>query len=483
MKKIITLLVSLVIISSSLPVFANPVTEISRYFEETFPLKNQKTTVYKTQKPQNKNVTAPDDPPGTKKIEPKEDLEAYFDDNELVSATGMLSEFNRKQQELAFYIKNSDWRTWKNLSKRDRAFITNLISMGKLALAWADLAGLDGVMDSFESWANDRDDNQYSSAKEAFSVANDIVEAIYGEDHIVDDIYTRIQHNAFFVVLINAEDFKRVATKYPEVAYLFDDLYTYFRWRYELRVRDSDYALNEDNINVVFRTATRINSFLGWWELANVAKSEMALAASNPDDNTALVPFTSRNREEERYNIRGIYGSRARSARYFGRVWNNMQDYAAKERKMMDISADEEAERGIDSVPSPVRGRKCSVRKEVFNSLESLSDQEVYQAFTDMRNHYVDVRIRSERVWQQYMQENIVPLIKEPAPPAWKEAPQDGTPKFTVEDFLSILNIDIPNNGNSTDDSTNTSSDDEVLIDEQNAEEAEEETVESETAE
>ena len=482
MKKIITLAVSLIMLCAYFPVSANPITEISSYFEETFPLKAQGPVTHRAQSPNVQTLPAPDDPPGKQKqVEPKEDLTAYFDDNERISATGLLSEFERKQQELAAYIKNCDWRTKKNLSKRDRAFVSSLINLGKLALMWADLAGLDGIMDSLESWAHDKDDNRYASAKEAFSVANDIFEAVNGEDHAIDNLYVKIQHNAFFVVLINAQDFKKVATKYPEVAYLFDDLYTYFRWRYEMRVRDSDYALNEDNINVVFRTATYINSFLGWWELANVVKSEMALAATHPGDNTSLIPFTSRNREEERNNIKGIFGARARSARYFGRVWNNMQDYAAKERNMMGIPDEEQTERGIDSVPSPVRGRKMSVRRNVFNALEPLSDQEVYQAFADMRTHYVDVRMRSERIWQQYMREHIEPLIKQPAPPAWKEAPQAGKPKFTVEDFLSILNMG--SNPGDSGSSSKAVDPDTTISDEQNAEEAAEEAVESENAE
>lgn len=446
LKKLIALLLSIMMLSSGIPAFAagNPIVEISRYFDSNLSAQGKTSITLQPQDPDKKKKVLKDAEPAKddkKKVDPQLDLESYFDDNEEVSARGVILSFNTKQQELAAYIRNSDWRTKKGLSKSDRAFVISLIELGKFALMWTDIVGLDGVLDSLESAVNDKDDNQYAAAKAAFTETFNMLEAMDGEDLSVDKLYAKIQHNAFYLVIIDGESFKKVSAKYPEVAYLFDDLYTFFRWRYEMRARVPGYELNEDNINVIFRTATYINSFLGWWELANVAKTEMALAVAHQDDASSLIPFTTRSREEERNNTRAIFQPRARSARYYGRVWNNMQDYAAQKRHMANISGQEEIERGIDSVVKPVRGRKPSVRRSVFKALEPLSDKEVYQALTDMRKHYVEVRVRSERVWQQYMQEQIVPLIKKPATPAWKDALQSGAPAFTAEDLLNILGM------------------------------------------
>ena len=458
MKKIIALLLSTLMLSSGLPVYAaqasgkNPVAELYRYFDNNLTVEDKAAIAQEAQEPELDVVNSQEEEPKVpkKKVDPQQNLEAYFDNNEAVSASGVLPDFNRRQQELAAYIKNSDWRTWKKLSKRDNAFVTSLVNMAKFVLAWTELAGFDGLLDAIESAANDRQDGQYESVKAAFDVTYDIFESLNGERHLVDELYTEVQHNAFYLVLMEQEDFNRLSAKYPEVAFLFGDMYTYFRWRYEMRVRDPDYAMNEDNINTVFRTATYINSFLGWWELSNVVKSEMALAVSNPDDSTSLIPFTSRSREEERNNIKGIFGARARSARYFGRVWNNMQDYAAKERNMRDLSPEEQEARGVVSVPRPVRGRNPTVRRTVYKALEPLSDQEINQALAEVRSHYIAVRTRSEQQWQNFVKEQVDPLIKQPAPPAWKEAQQDAKPKFSVEDLLPLLNIQTSANTSQT---------------------------------
>ena len=445
-KKIIALVLSFLMLSSGVPSFAaaknGPLAEISKYFDVASTLPAQKSA--KPQEPEKNTVTVGQKPaPAEGKVAPFADLKTYFDNNEQLSATGILSDFDRKQQELAAYIRNSNWRTKKGLSKSDRAFVSGLVEMGKFALMWTAAIGFDGLLDAMESnYESDNDWNaSLSVGEDSVASLTDMLEAVCDEDLSVDKLYAKIQHNAFYLVIIDGESFKQVASKYPEVAYLFEDLYTFFRWRYELRSRVSGYGLNEDNINVTFRAATSINSFIGWWELANVAKSEMALAVANPDDYTALIPFSVRSGMEERTNIRELYKPRARRARYYGRVWNNIQDYAAKKRHMEKISEQEKSERGINSVAKPVRGRRPSVRKAVFNTLAPLSDREVYQTLTDMRQHYVEVRVRSERVWQQYMQEQVIPMIKEPAVPAWKEAQQAGVPAFKAEDFLQMLQV------------------------------------------
>ena len=378
------------------------------------------------------NQQKPDNRP-----DPQRDLETYFLDNEILSSIGELSAFENRQQELAAYIRNSDWKTHQQLSQGDRALALGLLAITKFLFSW--ISG--GLLDKWEAKEKDLLDDKHGLAKEALAVSNDILEASKSENHAVDYLYKKIQNNAFYVVILNQTDFKKVITKYPEVAFLFEDLYTFFRWRYELRARESNYRLNEDEINKKMATATRVNSFLGWWELANVAKWEMATSVKDTSDQETMRPFSSKTFEEEQRSLKGVYDPRSRNAAYFGRVWNNMQKYAAKERKMQDLSNKEAAEKGVGTVIIPVRGFKPSIRKTVYKSLENLSDQEVYASLLSIRKQYVEVRVRSEKIWQEFYKNQVEPAITAPVGPAWKEKLTPPTPIVTDEDLQTIGTI------------------------------------------
>ena len=446
MKKIISLVLCFLMVFSYLPVSAqNPTTgnenltqKFTRYFEKKL---SQEDKLAVDEELQELEKEIQEAQAQRKKTEPEVDLKDYFDDYGHISEFNTPDEFSFKQQELFYYIRNSDWRTWKHLSQRDRKFTQDLINIAKFFLSLVDIAGLDKAMDSLEAYEMDRMDDSHDAEKQILDAANDILEASSGEVHAVDSLYTKIQHNAFYVVLLNKVDYDKVVKKYPEVKFLLDDLYTYFRWRYELRSRDQKYKLNEDNINVMFRTATYINSFLGWWELANVAKGEMVQAVRTEDD-SSLRPFTLKTYSEERNNLKQTFASPAGRARYFGRVWNNIQDYAAKERKMAGISEEEAAARGVGSVPKPVRGRKAGVRREVYKALQDLSDKDVYATLLSVRKAYVDMRIASEEVWKKFVKEQLEPAIKEPSVPAWKEQTED-VQGINVEEILARYGINM----------------------------------------
>ena len=448
MKKLLSLLMSLLMVFSYLPLSAagkasgaNELTKkFNRYFTYALTAEDEALISADDQTPEGVVVMEAQEQQKAqnderKKSEPQEDLETYFSEYEQVSSLGQMSDISRRQQELAFYIRNSDWHTWKSLSKSDRQFQQDLINVAKFVLSLFNVFGLDAAMDAWEAYEMDHMDESQSAEKTILSVGNDILEAsVESEVHAVDALYAKIQHNAFYVLLLDEVDFKKVVKKYPEVHFLLDDLYTYFRWRYELRIREPKYNLTEDDINVKFRTATYINSFLGWWELANVAKSEIAAAVSDTTDETAMRPFTLKSYEEEKRAISQLYKAPARRARYFGRMWNNIQDYAAQKRKMQDISDEEAAALGVESVAKPVRGRKLGVRREVIKALEPLSDKEVYETLLGVRTSYIAMRMRAEQAWKQFMQDKVEPLITEPAPPAWKE---QVTEKQAVDRFGS----------------------------------------------
>ena len=372
-----------------------------------------------------------------KKPEPQEDLETYFADNELLSALGTSDDFDKHQDELAFYILNSDWRTHKGMSQGDKAITLGLVKLAQAFLGWMNL----GVLDTIESSIIDKTNNQTGGlANESSAIAASVFESASSENHDVDQLYVKIQNNAFNVVLLSRVDFEKMIKKYPEVAFLFEDLYTFFRWRYEMRSRDEKYRLNENNIYHVMNSATRINSFLGWWELANVAKWFMAntIAEENPDD--GLFPFTMKTFEEERNNLKVDYRPSARDARYFGRVWNCMQRYAAKNRHMETLLPDQEA-KGVGTVLSPIRGFKPSVRRSVYKALDPLSDKEVFDSLKAVRYQYVTMRARSEIIWRNFVATQVEPRITEKSAPAWKEKLTDPTPIITDDDIKTIKDV------------------------------------------
>lgn len=362
----------------------------------------------------------------------QEDLEAYFTNNELLSSFGDMSAFDQRQEELAFYILNSDWYTGKGLSQGDKALIIGLVKLAQAFLGWLNL----GMLDSAEASLMDKTNNQ----GDAVDPISNILESAAGENHDVDKLYIKIQNNAFHVVLLNQVDFEKVVRKYPEVGFLFDDLYTFFRWRYEMRIRNEKYRLNENNIYHIMHSSTRINSFFGWWELANVAKWFMANTIKENNVSKGLYPFTMKTYEEEKNNLKVDYKASARDARYFGRVWNTMQHYAAKKRHM-DKLTDAQRQQGIGIVLSPKRWFKFSVRRAVYKSLKGLSDKEVYDELVSVRKQYVVMRARSEKKWQEFMQTQVTPRITEKAEPAWKEKLSAPTEIITDEDIQSLKDI------------------------------------------
>lgn len=384
-----------------------------------------------------------------KKPEPQEDLETYFLDNELLSSFGDTDAFDKRQDELAFYILNSDWRTYKGLSQGDKAVILGLVKLAQAFLGWMNL----GVLDNIEASIMDKTNNQGGLSGESLSAAANIFESAGHETHDIDELYIKIQNNAFHVVLLNRVDFEKMVKKYPEVAFLFEDLYTFFRWRYEMRSRDEKYRLNENNIYHVMNSATRINSFLGWWELANVAKWFMANTITENKPEEGLYPFTMKTYEEEKNNLKVDYRPSARDARYFGRVWNCMQRYAAINRHMEKLDDAQGANNGLGTVLSPKRGFKLSVKRAVYKSLAPLSDQEVYDSLKNVRYQYVAMRARSEVIWRKFMTTQVDPLITG-STPAWKEKLTDPTPFIndedikTMKDVLSLFGVPVPPSAN-----------------------------------
>ncbi|MCR5504184.1 MAG: hypothetical protein K6E94_01200 [Elusimicrobiaceae bacterium] len=180
-------------------------------------------------------------------------------------------------------------------------------------------------------------------------------------------------------------DFKKVTEQYPEVKFLFEDMYTFFKWRYELRDKNNSYKLNENNINVKFRLSASTNSFFAFWELANIAKSTMRHAADNKDNDLTNLTVSA-----ERDNME-IFENYARQALYFGRIWNGMQRYAVKKG-------------AIPENLNPKRGaRKKAIKRAIKSSFKDLNNEQIANVLDEVRNYYVSARKVSESYWSNWV--------------------------------------------------------------------------------
>lgn len=178
-----------------------------------------------------------------------------------------------------------------------------------------------------------------------------------------------------------------VITKIPREneVFLFEDMYTFFKWRYDLRNASAAYALNENNIDVEFHLASTTNSFFAFWELANIAKSEMRNASNNAENDLSTLSVAG-----ERDAMK-LFESYARQALYFGRIWNGMQRYAV-ERGLLPKDLD------------PKRGaRKCVIKRSIKESFDKLNNEEVLAVLNDVRNYYTEARNISERYWKEWV--------------------------------------------------------------------------------
>lgn len=315
-----------------------------------------------------------------------QDLSSYITEKAVSSATGEISEWEKKRSELYNYLKSSNWLTGKNISDADREFRETLKTMffGLIEEA-AKAYGYDLLLDRLEQEAMNKQDNNEAIQVAIATVENNIDNVFSEEDYTTNSLYIAIQHNAFVLLGISDIEYQKLIKEFPEVKFLFDDMYTFFKWRYELRNSNSAYKLNEDNINVSFRTAAATNSFFAFWELANIAKTEMRIAADAQKDNLNSLTVS-----EERDNIK-FFNAYAKQALYFGRIWNNMQHYAVK-KEILPKSLDPKR-----------RGNKHSIKKEVKNSFKDLDNDQILSVLNEVRNYYAKAREISEDYWNKWV--------------------------------------------------------------------------------
>ena len=158
------------------------------------------------------------------------DIKSYITDVAEYAITGNVNSWEKRRSLLYNYVQKSNWLTFRNISEADHAFIELLktIALGVFeevcqAFGW-DLIGdrlRQKSIHEFES----NEQVQYV----AKAVTNDLDDLMNGDDHTADVLYIKIQHNAFELLSLNYVDFCKVVKAYPEVGFLFDDLYTFFK--------------------------------------------------------------------------------------------------------------------------------------------------------------------------------------------------------------------------------------------------------------
>lgn len=315
-----------------------------------------------------------------------QNLSRYITEKAISSATGDVSDWEKRRSELYEYVKTSNWITGRNISEADMEFCKtlNTIFFGLIKEA-ARACGYDRILDRLEQESMNKQDHNEAIQVAIAAVENNIKSIFAEENNITNILYNEVQHNPFILLGMTYMDYQKLIKDYPEVKFLFEDMYTFFKWRYELRNSNAAYKLNENNIYISFNTAVSTNSFFAFWELANIAKVEMRIATEGEKDvqNTLTV-------SEERDNIK-VFDAYAKQALYFGRIWNNMQHYAVK-KEILPKTLD------------PKRsGNKPVIKKAVESSFQNLSNEQILEALNDVRSYYANAREVSEVYWNKWL--------------------------------------------------------------------------------
>ncbi len=319
-----------------------------------------------------------------------QDLNDYIIEEATFSVMGEANSWEKKRSELYRYVRSSNWRTGKNISEADREFIKTLtnITVGLLKQA-AQLCGWDRVLDRLEQAAINKYENNEQIQNAVATVKANISDALNNDDHTLETLYTAVQHNAFTLLSMNYVDYKKLSNAFPEVKFLFEDLYTFFKWRYDLRTNDASYRLNENNINVKFRMAAATNSFFAFWELANIAKAEIKRAVEDEEDNLTTLTVS-----DERDSME-LFDAYAKQALYFGRLWNGMQRYGVEKGYLPETL-------------NPKRGaRKNTIKKDINRSLDQLDKDNLLNVLGNVRENYNNARSVAEEYWNNWLSANL----------------------------------------------------------------------------
>lgn len=327
-----------------------------------------------------------------------QDMQMHGQNNRIFDDTNA-DAWEAKRQELEKYIWGSYWITWKLLSEGDAEFAVALTSVGfKLPKLVALVFGLGGVVDKIEDAMKDAYHDTTEGSTDPIS-----------KEHRLNVLYVKIQRNAFNLLFITRDDYFKLIQEYPEVGYLFEDLYTFFKWRAHLRefyvgYKYNEYKYNEYMLYKIFKKALNRNSFEAWWELANIAKQEMKTALNNTQNmetavNEKNICLSSKNARQEKENMKQ-YIFNANNALEAGREWNGIQRYAVLKHA---LPCNLYPKRGAGTV---------QMKAYIKDSMRHLTKEEMKQTFMDFRSAYIKGRKTEEPKWQQFYKENQLDSYK-----------------------------------------------------------------------
>ena len=321
-------------------------------------------------------------------------------------------QWEKLRNELDHYVADSYWITWKWESVGDVQMALAITRLGFIPVRIATAVfGASSLSDGLEDWITKIILKERGTKLFALSPS-----------HKMESLYVRIQYNAFNLLRISTEDYFDLIKEYPEVEYLFDDLYTFFKWRshlhgyyaeyaattnkdlakvyetyseatdnnesfysYLLKNADkkilaeylqapNDYRYNEYFLYKIFQRAVRRNSFLAWERLSRIAKQQMLQAI---EKKAALL--TTQTAEQEEISLQD-YAFQAYNALEDGRKWNGYQRYAAWHNNALPLAM------------NPRLGAGIALRKEIEKKMKGKSKENIRKAFEEKRMDYLQSR-------------------------------------------------------------------------------------------
>jgi len=285
-------------------------------------------------------------------------------------------DWEAKRAELDKYVRESYWITGKLISEGDKQLAIAL----RLSKRWTN---------RLAEWFLDLD--------------------TIHKTHNLNVLYVKIQRNAFNLLYITRDDYFKLIQEYPEVGYLFEDLYTFFKWRAHLRKsyighEHNEYQYNEYLFFKTFMKPIQRNSFETWWELAEkIAKQEMKEVLNNTQNmetaaNDKNICLSSKNARQERAAM-NQYIPNANNALQSARRWNAIQRFYALLHGGA-LPCNLHPQYGIGTP---------QMRKEIKNQLKNKSKnqkkEEIEQIFMDFRSKYIESRMPKDLEWKKFYED------------------------------------------------------------------------------
>lgn len=323
-------------------------------------------------------------------LQVEHELNSFFDTFSNTLAKGNESEMQKMAEELGDLVRESQWLTGKGISKGDleekQRILTMFFGFAQIILNYV---GYGDVGKNILS-----EDNKNKVDKMVAYFQKQINSNASG--YSTEELLVKVQNNAFVLLFIPPTKLEEMMQRFPELRFLMMDMMFFFKWRADLRAQDDAYERNVNDIAAEFRRATRINSFVTWWILTGIAR--LKIREEIEGDDSAWQNYT------DEILRRQIYDSYAATAKYYGRLWNSVQRYAATKRDY----GEKKKERAIDGRLKPINSDFIpeSIKRTVKKDYEKLSKKEVVESLKRIRYNYIKTHVESDEIWYKWYAEH-----------------------------------------------------------------------------